>query len=996
MSEHRDCREQPEYRTYRQLRIFVSSTFNDMRQERNVLLEKVFPLVAAHCHERKAEFIGVDLRWGVSEEQSKRGETVAICMNEIDRSRPLFMAMIGERYGWIPAGAEVSVTEQEILYGALQVPENTPAGTEAFFYLRDSALTKELCGDYEPDPKQEDLRRRIRESGYPVMDGYRDLDSFGKQALDDLITAVDRLLGEEEEHALSPVMEARNDQFFLARRHAASFVERRAEQERIQELTQGGGLILLTGDPGCGKTTLLARWALEQAGQENETSEPYTFLYFAGNAGDKGWEQLARQLTQELAAHFALELPPSDDRESLRRAVALTLNMAAAKGRVYLALDQLDSLALDDDFGLSWLPEELPEGVSVLASLNNGEALERLRRRPHIEMKLGLLSPDETADVAERFLAAHSKTLSVKQLEMLKESERARNPMYLITLLNEIRHIGRHNLLTKQLEDYLSCADIRELCERMLSRLDRDYDEDHNQLPRRLLSLLLSCEDGLTEAELLPLLSPENALPEGFILQDLSAGKEAASENRPDAVLPYAKFAPLRLALEPFTVVSGGALQLMENDFRDAVFAHYLLSEEEMEHCRAQIAAWFLKHPDTPRRSWVLPRLLGKCRQYEQLYTVLCEPASFTGLWRRNRFEAGAYWADLRTQGYSPVEGYREILTGEQIRDSGLIEDLAAFFSSWGDAEAAKRLLLQITENVSSADETAESESAGNDAARCRALGLLGNLYQKEGQYREAERCYRQKEAIAAAMQDAYEQQRALGNLGLLEMMRGNPDLARKAFESVLELAGRLNQRDAQQIALGNLGNIAFSRGEYDRAKELYERQKIISQDSGNLAGVINASGALGILYMRLKESADAEREFACQEKESRRIGSAAGLSNALGNLASLAHQKGDYDHAQELLLEKRRICRQGGDFLGEQNALGNLASLYAQRRNLPAALKLARERMEMTRQNRAFRQYAGALVQLSGIEKELGLEQEAKTHRMQAVSIAKQQGFSL
>ena len=60
----------------RQLRIFVSSTFNDMMEERNVLLEKVFPRVAAYCHVRKAEFIGVDLRWGVTEERSRKGETV--------------------------------------------------------------------------------------------------------------------------------------------------------------------------------------------------------------------------------------------------------------------------------------------------------------------------------------------------------------------------------------------------------------------------------------------------------------------------------------------------------------------------------------------------------------------------------------------------------------------------------------------------------------------------------------------------------------------------------------------------------------------------------------------------------------------------------------------------------------------------------------------------------------------------------------------------------
>ena len=126
----------------RQLRIFVSSTFQDMLEERNVLVEKVFPMVAAYCHKKQVEFTGVDLRWGITEEESERGETVDVCMSEIDRSRPLFMGMIGERYGWIPEGDPISVTEQEILYGALEAPDDT----EAFFYPRDADLTRQLCG----------------------------------------------------------------------------------------------------------------------------------------------------------------------------------------------------------------------------------------------------------------------------------------------------------------------------------------------------------------------------------------------------------------------------------------------------------------------------------------------------------------------------------------------------------------------------------------------------------------------------------------------------------------------------------------------------------------------------------------------------------------------------------------------------------------------------------------------------------------------------------
>jgi hypothetical protein len=32
--------------------------------------------------------IGVDLRWGITEEESQKGDTLPICLREIERSRP--------------------------------------------------------------------------------------------------------------------------------------------------------------------------------------------------------------------------------------------------------------------------------------------------------------------------------------------------------------------------------------------------------------------------------------------------------------------------------------------------------------------------------------------------------------------------------------------------------------------------------------------------------------------------------------------------------------------------------------------------------------------------------------------------------------------------------------------------------------------------------------------------------------------------------------------
>jgi len=70
----------------RQIRVFISSTFRDMQEERDVLIKKIFPELRERCRERRVDFIDVDLRWGVTEEQAERGEVLPVCLAEIENT----------------------------------------------------------------------------------------------------------------------------------------------------------------------------------------------------------------------------------------------------------------------------------------------------------------------------------------------------------------------------------------------------------------------------------------------------------------------------------------------------------------------------------------------------------------------------------------------------------------------------------------------------------------------------------------------------------------------------------------------------------------------------------------------------------------------------------------------------------------------------------------------------------------------------------------------
>ena len=48
----------------RVVRVFISSTFRDMQEERNRLVKYTFPERRKRCRERQVEFAEVDLRWG--------------------------------------------------------------------------------------------------------------------------------------------------------------------------------------------------------------------------------------------------------------------------------------------------------------------------------------------------------------------------------------------------------------------------------------------------------------------------------------------------------------------------------------------------------------------------------------------------------------------------------------------------------------------------------------------------------------------------------------------------------------------------------------------------------------------------------------------------------------------------------------------------------------------------------------------------------------------
>jgi nephrocystin-3 len=91
-------------KTDRHIRVFISSTFRDMRAERDHLVTVVFPELRERVEQSGLEFFDVDLRWGVPA-KDLNGETAnswEYCQQRIDRVEPFFLGILSQRYGWVP------------------------------------------------------------------------------------------------------------------------------------------------------------------------------------------------------------------------------------------------------------------------------------------------------------------------------------------------------------------------------------------------------------------------------------------------------------------------------------------------------------------------------------------------------------------------------------------------------------------------------------------------------------------------------------------------------------------------------------------------------------------------------------------------------------------------------------------------------------------------------------------------------------------------------
>lgn len=678
---------------WRNVRVFISSTFRDMHAERNHLVREVFPALKKLCREKRIELTDVDLRWGVSESDAQDGKALDLCLNEIDTCRPFFLGLLGQRYGWVPDGQNRSITADEIHHGVLHndLPRQvvdlrgiiegrlegrrlsneqincmracypwdgekrkyvlrsglsaTDAGIiqgvfryyaayqreRSFFFFRQERLSRELAGNrqedfFESDPdrknqldalKQEIMGQGLWWSNYDHIEPQDDddLEAFGRKVKDVLWEHIQEQAAQQPPEERDWLDEEREFHYVFMedRIRRPRFVGRDDDLKRLHDFREepsSSPIMLVSGEPGCGKSALLARFA-EQI-QDKADSSWLVIYHFVGASPDS--TNLRRSLRRwfgEINRHLGLDEEIPEDVRDLVNLFPSKLDQAAQAGSVLIILDAANQMEQADGAQeMGWLPANLMENIRLVVSTLEGTAKHALLARQPRTLEVQGLSPHDVKELVDQYLDDISKQFpNPRDMNVFLDKLSAGSPLYIIVALEELRLFGDFDAVSQRIADLP--GDAPALFGQVLDRVENDFARFPG-LVKDALCLMACGRQGMAPEELQALLDDH---------------APALADGSQPGKLPDMLMARLRIALDAYLFERSGALDFFHTQLKEAVGARWLSDQAQRDRWHQVIADYFEKRWDEPylRALDELPHQLIKARDWDGVERVLCD-----------------------------------------------------------------------------------------------------------------------------------------------------------------------------------------------------------------------------------------------------------------------------------------------------------------------------------------------------------------------------------
>ena len=923
-----------------QIRAFLSSTFSDFLEERSLLVKQVFPALRRKAKDRGVEVVEVDLRWGITEEQSKQGQTIGICLDEIERCRPYFIGLLGDRYGWVPEKDDyrpellrrqdwlpehqgnASVTELEILHGVLNNPEM--AG-RTFFYFRDPAYSDAKAAEdpgwhsKTPEERQklEALKQRIRDSGFPVVEDLATPEAIAEQIEADLWSLIEEQYPEAVKTD-APALETARHASYRADR-TGLYLGGEVYITQLQDwISTGEQRILITGESGAGKSALIANWV---AAHESSQPDDVIFCHHLGSSNDASALRplLARMIdnaSRLLAEELSEPLKVPQDWWELVTQVTTTLYRLSTwairhQRRWIWVLDGLDKLDLDDQQAMPWLPLVLPKGVYLVASALDCPIRSLLQERIYATLTIGPLGEAEREQLIQKYLSLYTKELVPALRQKITSHRQGSSPLFLRVLLEELRLCGEFETLAEQLQGYLAAKTVADLYELVLQRLEED---GHGDTVRKVMTALWASRAGLSENELLAITG-----------------------------LVHAQWALIGIGLQETLGEANGRLVFGHDFLRQAVRKRYLSTEEQCRQAHIELADWFGDNDEWSKRKaeewpWQLQQAgcIGDLRDLLLDVNLLSCLVDDVG----TRVVLG-YWEDVRpSDGGELDELIAEDVEEEILKlkdESGKIIYLSDQLSELFEEGGLHRNLLLRLRALSL--ELEKSSRNNDEEAVLSALRAAGDANRLLGRYEEAEGMYRQ-------CLEAYEVLLGAEHLSTMIMLANLATLydSMGKYKQAVALCERAH--NAFVIILGpdhpdtlaslsNLAECHERNHNYKKAEDLHLRcvkskERVLGMNDPR---TVDSMLKLAKISTINEEFQRAERLYLdCLNLSEHCLGrNHPVILSAVSGLAGVYMLTCDYERAEALfnrVLDARTILF-GSDHIVVSNALFNLAELH-------------------------------------------------------------------
>ena len=540
-----------------QIRVFLSSTFADMQEERDYLVKKIFPSIKAECRRRGVDFVALDLRWGINEEAAKSGKVVEICMDEIVRSRPFFIGLLGGRYGTIPHRGDgsiterllfkypwiekcvnegLSITEMEMQFGVL----NNPEPVNAYFFQKNEAFIprrfREKPGTEQAE-KLDALKTAVKaaaEEGKCSLVSYASLKSLGQQVHDALMAKINELYPQDV-----------NVRYSVYSLRQSEFLERRRKvYVNYDDVPEFKGMTLVLGASGSGKSALVANHA------SNGMQEGSLLVYTVVNSDVNSAEMCIRMLLHELSLQVE-----GFDLSALNQPLDVPVDLqkifqdAGFYGKVRWVIDGIDKLLLDNDKSAAWLANLPAQVFEIILTASHADQINNTVLKEYELKEVHGLKPGEILEITKKYLKEYSKALSDVQESHISNSPLLKNPETLMVFLEELLQFGVYEKLDEFVENYLSVDTVENFYHKVLERMDADFG--FMQM-KDVFSYLILCKFGIDEETLINLLKLNNI-----------------------------EWVAIYTAILPFVSVSGSYLSMDDLNMSAAARKHYDISSVE-------------------------------------------------------------------------------------------------------------------------------------------------------------------------------------------------------------------------------------------------------------------------------------------------------------------------------------------------------------------------------------------------------------------------------